>query len=184
MKYIPTGNLADVIQQGPLALDDVARILNQIAQALDYARHHGILHWDMKPNNVLVDSNRNIFLMDFTISQLIGTDRVLTDDSNLDALAYLSPEQCKGITELDSATDIYSLGIILYEMLTGRPPFRAETPFALILQHLTAPVPPLRDLRPELPIAVERVVHKAMAKEPADRFDTTRALADAFASSI
>lgn len=184
MPYLPTGNLADMIQQGLLPLDEVARILYQIAQALDHAHHLGILHRGLKPSNVLVDSNRNIYVMDFGIARIVETTMELTGESILDRLAYMSPEQCKGIDNVEETTDIYSLGIILFELLTRRRPFFADTIMAIIVQHLTSSIPPLRDLHPGLPEAVERVVHKAMAKEPADRFDTASALADAFASSI
>jgi serine/threonine protein kinase len=183
MPYIATGSLADLIQRGPLQLDEAARILDQISQALDYAHRLDLIHSDLKPSNVLVDPDQNIWVMDFAISRIVGTDDEWISGSGHDKAAYMSPEQCLGHSPT-KASDIYSLGVILFEMLSGRRPFIDEKPFDVIMHHVKSSIPRVRDVRPGLPDLVEQVIGKALAKEPADRYGTTGELADAFASSI
>ncbi len=180
MRYLQAGTLTERIKQGPLPLIEAARLLSQIASALDYAHAHGVLHRDVKPGNILLDEQNNAFLTDFGIAKMVEATVDLTQGGILGTPAYMSPEQCEGVKELTPASDIYSLGVILYEMVTGRTPFRAETPAALIHMHLFDPLPPPQQLRPNLPETAQQVILKALAKEPASRYPTCGAMAAAF----
>ncbi len=184
MRYLPTGTLTDRIKQGPLPLDAAARILAQLADALDYAHSHNILHRDVKPSNVLLDERNNAILTDFGIAKMVEATLDLTGGGILGTPAYMSPEQCRGSKELTPASDIYSLGIVLYEMVTGRTPFQAETPIALIHKQLNEPLPIPRQLRPDLPEAAQQVIFKALAKEPESRYETCEAMAQAFNRAV
>ncbi len=183
MRYLQAGTLTDRISRGALPFTEAGRILSQLAGALDHAHAHGILHRDMKPSNVLLDDDGNAFLMDFGIAKIVEATVDLTGDRLLGTPAYMSPEQCQGF-DLGPATDIYSLGIILYEMVTGRRPFHAETPVAVILQQLNDPLPPPHELRPDLPPRAETVIFKALAKQPESRYKTAGELANAFNQAI
>ncbi|MCB0164996.1 MAG: serine/threonine-protein kinase [Anaerolineae bacterium] len=184
MRYLKAGTLTDRIKQGPLPFNEASQLLNQIAGALDHAHSHNILHRDVKPSNVLLDNGGNAYLTDFGIAKMVGTTLDLTRGGILGTPAYMSPEQCRGDTELTPASDIYALGIVLYEMVTGRTPFQAETPIALINMQLNHPLPPPRSLRPELPEAGESVILKALTKDPGLRYESCGTMADAFAQAI
>ena len=144
---------------------------------------HGILHRDMKPSNVLLDDDGNAYLMDFGIAKIVEATVDLTGDRLLGTPAYMSPEQCQG-ADIGPASDIYSLGIILYEMVTGRRPFHAETPVAVILQQLNDPLPPPHEIRVDLPPQAENVIYKALAKKPESRYKTASDLALAFNKAV
>jgi serine/threonine protein kinase len=180
MRFIQAGTLSERIAKGPLTLNEIDSLLKQIAGALDYAHQQGILHRDVKPKNILLDEYGNTYLTDFGIAKIVETTTDLTGDSILGTPKYMSPEQCRGGQKLTAATDIYSLGIVLFEMLTGRPPFDAETPIAVIHMQLNEPLPLPRSLVPDLPEAVERVVLKALAKAPEDRYQSAEAMARDF----
>ncbi|MEW5960845.1 MAG: protein kinase, partial [Chloroflexota bacterium] len=184
MRYLQTGTLTERIRQGPLPLSEASRLLSQIAGALDYAHTHGILHRDVKPSNVLLDAGGNAFLTDFGIAKMVEATLDLTGGGLLGTPAYMSPEQCRGSKELTPASDIYSLGIVLYEMVTGRTPFVAETPIALIHMQLNEALPLPRQLRPDLPEEAERIILKALAKEPESRYPSCGAMAAAFAQAV
>ncbi|HEB64513.1 MAG TPA: serine/threonine protein kinase, partial [Chloroflexi bacterium] len=183
MRYLEAGTLTDRIAEGPLPFDEASRILGQLAGALDHAHGHGVLHRDVKPSNVLLDAAGNVYLMDFGIAKMVEATIDLTGEMMLGTPAYMSPEQCKG-EPVTAASDIYSLGIVLYEMVTGRRPFHAETPIAVILQQLNDPLPPPRELRPDLPPQAENVIFKALAKDPESRYRSAGELAAAFARAV
>jgi serine/threonine-protein kinase len=184
MRYMQAGTLTDLIRQGPLPLAEASRILSQVASALDHAHGFGILHRDIKPSNILLDDKNNAYLTDFGIAKILESAVDLTRGDILGTPAYMSPEQCKGSAAITAASDIYALGIVLYEMVTGRTPFHAETPIAVFFMHLNEPLPMPRQLRRDLPEAAEMVIFKALAKEPQARFTTCQAMADAFAQAI
>jgi tRNA A-37 threonylcarbamoyl transferase component Bud32/WD40 repeat protein len=185
MRYMPTGTLTERIKQGgPMPLREASRLLTQIAGALDYAHRNGILHRDVKPSNVLLDADDNAYLTDFGIARMVEGTLDLTGGNLLGTPAYMSPEQCMGSTDLTTASDQYALGVVLYEMVTGRTPFQAETPIALIHMQLTAPLPPPSAFRPDLPEDAERVLLKALARKPETRFDTCTAMAESFARAL
>ena len=184
MRYLEAGTLSDHIGRGPLPFNEASRLLTQLAGALDHAHANGVLHRDMKPSNVLLDDAGNAYLMDFGIAKMVEATVDLTGDRMLGTPAYMSPEQCKGEKQLTPATDIYSLGIILYEMVTGKRPFHAETPIAVILQQLNDPLPLPHELRPDLSPAAEGVMLKALAKDPESRYRTAGEFAAAFAQAV
>lgn len=185
MRYMKTGTLGDRIRQGGLSLEECSRLLKQMADGLDYAHSQGIIHRDIKPSNILVDDHGNTYITDFGIAKMIeGATLDLTGDNILGTPAYMSPEQCRGEKNLTPASDIYSLGIVLYEMVTGRTPFQAETPLAVIHMQLTEPLPLPRILKPDIPEAVENVILKALSKDPALRYPSCNAMAQAFDKAI
>lgn len=186
MRYLPAGTLADRIRQnGRLPLEETARLLNQIASALDHAHANGVLHRDVKPGNVLIDRDGNAYLTDFGIARIVEGTLDLTGDAVLGTPQYMSPEQCRGAKDLTPATDQYSLGVVLYEMVTGRTPFQAETPLAVIhMQMMGAALPPPRSLRPELPEAAEAAILKALDRDPERRYPSCLALAQAFEAAV
>jgi serine/threonine protein kinase len=152
-----------------MPVKDVLLIIHQVAEALDYAHKQDIIHRDIKPSNILLDSLGNAYLADFGIARVISATQFTSTGALIGTPTYMSPEQGQGL-ELTPVSDIYSLGIILYELLTGRVPFVADTPLAVIHKHINMPMPRLGLLRPALPPALEEVMRKALAKEPADRY--------------
>lgn len=186
MRYLPAGTLTSRIRQsGRIPLDEAARLIAQIGSALDHAHSNGVLHRDVKPGNVLIDNDGNTFLTDFGIARMVEGTLDLTGDSILGTPQYMSPEQCQGRKDLTPASDQYALGVVLYEMITGRTPFQAETPLAVIhMQMMGSPLPPPTSLVPNLPEDVERVILKALARDPQDRFPSCSALAAAFEQAI
>ncbi len=185
MRYVPVGTLKELIdREGPMELKEVARIVDQVGRALDCAHSQGVVHRDIKPSNVLIDQRGNTFLTDFGIAKLVAeTAQFTASGAIIGTPAYMSPEQGMG-KPTDYRCDIYSLGVVLYELVTGRVPFEAETPLAVLLKHVTDPLPLPRQIRPDLPEAVERVILKAMAKEPADRFQSAQEMIDALAEAV
>jgi len=181
MRYMDGGSLDDRLRQRRLRADEIVRYLDQIASALDYAHRQGVIHRDLKPNNVLLDRADNCYLTDFGIARTEGTERKLTaTGSVLGTPAYMSPEQAMG-RPVDGRSDIYSLGVMLYEMVTGRLPFTADTAAALIFQHVYELPPSARQFAPELPEAIDALFNRALAKTPEVRHNTAQELADHFA---
>jgi len=186
MRYLEAGTLKDRMQEGrPLPLNEIDRIFTQLADALSYAHSHGVVHRDLKPANALVDSQGNLFLTDFGIAKLLesASPRLTQTDAIMGTPAYISPEQAQAQT-VDQRSDIYSLGIILYEMVTGRVPFVADTPLAVILKHVTDPLPLPSLIKTDIPEAVEQVILKALAKDPQDRFATASEFVSAWKRAL
>ncbi|NDJ54364.1 MAG: protein kinase [Chloroflexi bacterium] len=183
MAYMPGGTLGDRIKEGPMALDEITRLLDQMASGLDFAHREGIVHRDFKPVNVLLDKNANAYLADFGIAKLTEGTTNLTGSGVIGTPAYMSPEMYDG-GEVTAAIDIYALGVTLYEMLTGQAPYHAETPLRVIVAHATAPIPDPREFRPDLPAQISQVTMKAMAKRPDHRFLTAQALSQGFQAAL
>lgn len=182
MRFVDGGTLAQLLGGQPLPQADIRRIVGQIAGALDHAHSLGVVHRDIKPSNILIDRQGNCLLSDFGIAKIVESTAELTQSGAfLGTPKYASPEQGLG-RKIDGRSDIYSLGVILYEMATGRAPFTAETPMALIVKHAHDPLPPPRTVNPDLPEALERVILKALAKNPEDRFQTAGEVATALGS--
>ena len=173
MRYLEAGTLKTRMEAGPLSLKEIDRLFTQLAEALEYAHSHGVIHRDLKPANALVDEQGNLFLTDFGIAKLLesASPRLTQTDAIMGTPAYISPEQARAQT-VDKRSDIYSMGIILYEMVTGSVPFVADTPLAVILKHVSDPLPLPSLIKPDIPESIERVILKALAKEPADRYAT------------
>jgi hypothetical protein len=183
MKYVPAGTLKDRLGQ-PLNLQEAPRLIEQIAGALDHAHGRGILHRDVKPSNVLLDEGDWVLLTDFGLARMIaGETRLTATGVGIGTPAYMSPEQGKG-EKVDQRTDIYSLGVILYEMATGRVPYEAETPLAVVLKHVQGDLSLPRSINPDIPETVEQVILKAMAKQPEDRYDSAGEMAEALKRAL
>jgi serine/threonine protein kinase/ligand-binding sensor domain-containing protein len=180
MRFMDTGTLTSRIESGPLSLAEIDRIFTQITDALGYAHGRNIIHRDIKPSNVLIDSRGDVFLTDFGIAKILeGDSKFSTTGSITGTPAYMSPEQAQG-ERVDLRSDIYSLGIVLYEMVSGRVPFEAETPMAVALKHISAPLPLPSSIKPDIDPEIERVILKALAKDRNDRYATCQELSDAW----
>ncbi|MCJ7530061.1 MAG: serine/threonine protein kinase [Anaerolineales bacterium] len=184
MRYLDAGTLKERIQADSLSLAEVDHHFTQLARALEYAHEQGIIHRDIKPSNALVDKSGNLFLTDFGIAKMVESSAHLTLTGAVTGTpAYMSPEQARG-QQIDPRTDIYSLGIVLYEMVTGRVPFDADTPMAVILKQIEQPLPPPSVFKPGIHPAIEAVLLKALAKEPAQRFATMQEFLKAWALAL
>jgi eukaryotic-like serine/threonine-protein kinase len=189
MELIGGGSIADRMQQGRLRSDEIERWLSHIAEALDYAHRHGVIHRDMKPQNVLLDEDGNAFLTDFGIAKIVQGD-VTTTSINMTGVgivmgtpAYMAPEQWSG-QPVDARTDIYALGVMLFEMLTGIVPFDGQTPFQLMFKHLNETPRPISALRSDLPVGLQRVIERAMAKDPNNRYASANELVTAYRAAL
>ncbi len=179
MRYMPGGSLSDKIKQGALSPAEAIRIITLLSPALDAVHARGIVHRDLKPANILFDAFGNPALSDFGIAQLTEATIDLTGDAVIGTPSYMSPEQVRADVEIDGRSDIYALGVIFYEMLTGRQPYRAATPMSVAMKHLTDPVPQIRPLHPQFPPEVDQITLKAMAKERDQRYPHASDLAAA-----
>src|SRR5512135_387495 len=178
MKYVAGGTLAERLKR-PIDLASTTNLITQIAAALDHAHQRGIIHRDVKPSNVLLDENEWVQLADFGLAKLLEGDQALTSSGlSMGTPAYLSPEQGQGET-IDRHADIYSLGVMLYEMVTGRLPFTAETPMGVIIKHIYEPPLPPRTLNPAIPEALEAVILKGLTKPIEQRYHSAGELARA-----
>ncbi|HEY9075111.1 MAG TPA: protein kinase [Anaerolineaceae bacterium] len=173
MRHISGGTLSERIKAGTITLREATRILSCIASALDYAHSEGVIHRDLKPSNILFDRFNEVQLTDFGLARFTLSPSRLTASSSgiLGTPQYMSPEQWKE-EDATSRSDIYTLGVILYEMLTGELPYRSEMPVRLMQMHIAEPPPDLASVRPDLPPACGAVIARAMAKDPAERFAT------------
>jgi len=181
MPYVTGGTLRDVIaRRGKLPLNEAIVIVEQIASALDYAHQHGIIHRDLKPGNILFHADGRLLLTDFGIAKVLGgvvdgtapaMQTLTTTGTIIGTPEYLSPEQAAG-TPIDKRADIYSLGVVLYQLLTGHVPFSGSTPVAVAIKHAMESPPPLKSFHVDVPPAVEQVIMKALAKQPEQRYET------------
>jgi uncharacterized protein YraI len=180
MQYLEGTTLEDwLARQGPLAPAQAKPILRQLAEALDFAHGRGVIHRDVKPANVMISPEGRATLMDFGLVRAAEGTSLTRTGMVMGTPEYMSPEQALG-EEVDGRSDIYSLGIMLYKMLSGKVPFARTTPYAITYAHIHEPPPPLRESRPDLPAALELVVNKALAKRREDRYPRARLLADDF----
>ena len=181
MKYIEGDTLKARLNKGPLSSDEIERVVNSVGSALAYAHKQGILHRDIKPSNVLIGTDGVMYLADFGLARIAQAgESTLSSDSIMGTPQYISPEQAMGKKELDEGTDIYSFGVMLYEMVVGQVPFSADTPFSIIHDHIYTPLPLPMDINPEVPEPVQRVLLKALAKDRTDRYETVHDMVHAF----
>jgi len=185
MRFVEGETLKARIDRGPQKLQEVMRIAQAVGQALTYAHGQGVLHRDIKPSNILLTPEGGVYLTDFGLARMAEAgETTLSRDMMVGTPQYISPEQAKGIRKLDARTDVYSLGVVLYELLVGRAPFTADTPYAIIHDHIFTPLPLPRELNPDLPEPLERVLLKALAKEPGDRFPSVEELITALEAAM
>jgi len=178
MEFVHGGTLKDRLGQA-LNPSLACRITAQIARALDYAHQQGIIHRDVKPANILMPTDDWALLSDFGIAKIVESPVAYTQPGvGIGTPEYMSPEQGQGLP-VDGRSDIYSLGVVLYEMVTGSAPFSADTPLSVVLKHISEPPPRPRSLSPNVPEPLERIILRAMAKRPEDRFQTAGEMAAA-----
>lgn len=185
MRYMSGGSLSDRIHRGPLSLEVTAQIINRLAPALDAAHARGIIHRDIKPGNVLFDQYENAFLSDFGIArhtQSVST--TLTGESIVGTPAYMSPEQIQGDKTIDGRSDIYAMGVLVYQMLTGQIPYQSDTPAKVMLMHILEPIPLITAKKADLPPGCQDVIIHAMAKDPATRYTSSAELSSALDSIL
>jgi WD40 repeat protein/serine/threonine protein kinase/DNA-binding SARP family transcriptional activator len=190
MRWLQGGCLADSLAEGPWAVESAVRLILQIASALQVAHQNGVIHRDIKPANILLDEVKNGYLSDFGIATLVEPhpkwEAVVAENLTGDtpgSLGYTSPELLAG-AQPTAAADIYSLGVVLFELLTGRNPFLDVPAPDLIQKHLSEPLPPLQTMRPDLPAEMNEVIQCATAKRPEERYIDALALAHAFQQAV
>lgn len=177
MRYMRGGSLEDRLERGAIPIPEATKILERIGSALDHAHKSGIVHRDLKPANILFDEYGDAFLADFGIVKITEATSNLTGGGIIGTPAYMSPEQIHGDKEVDGRSDIYALGVILFEMLTGQMPYRADTPAKLMMAHVLNPTPRILEVRPDLPQHCNDIISKAMAKDRDARFGTAKEMA-------
>ena len=168
MRLMTGGTLVARLQQGPLATSEVARILERIGSALDEAHKRGVIHRDLKPGNILFDQYGDAYLSDFGIVRLTTSQTDLTGAGSLGTPGYMSPEQIQG-EGVDNRTDIYALGVIAFEMLTGKPPFAADSPAMVLVKQMTEPLPRIGAIKPDLSSQYDDVFERTLSREPTER---------------
>jgi serine/threonine protein kinase len=182
-RYMPGGSLQDELQKGIFSLEDALPIISRLAQALDAAHRRGVLHRNIKPSNILFDEDGQACLTDFGLvrrSQNLATTLINAVEGNP---AYASPEQALGRADLDERSDIYSLAAVFFEMLTGQPPYPSDSPIQQAARHVAAPLPGLRRLRADIPLACEQALADALAKNPEQRYTTACEMVQAIADA-
>jgi len=194
MRLLHGGTLKDMLARGGFSVNECAHMLRQIASALDYAHQQGIIHRDIKPSNIMIDHQRNAFLSDFGIARLTEKRkrRKLNNDETpitqtgaiIGTPEYMSPEQGLGEESLDGRSDIYALGIVLFQVLTGQLPFTGSTSMAVILKHVQELMPSAVELNPSLPPMIDVVLGRALSKQPGDRYATASELASEFVAAL
>ena len=183
MRYMAGGSLVDWIKRGPMSLEDTAIIVEKLASGLNYAHQKGIIHRDIKPDNVLFDKDNHPYLTDFGVAKLTERDISVTSDDPIGSPAYLSPEQLEE-GEVDGRSDIYSMGVMIYEMLTGQKPYGKTTRVSAAYSRMTQPTPDILAVKPNLPLEVSDVLKKAMARDKEERYATAIDFALAFSQAV
>ncbi len=178
MRFMTGGSLNERMKQGAMTIQEVAHLFGRLAPALDEAHAKGIIHRDLKPGNILFDQYGEPYISDFGIAKITATQANVTGSAIVGTPSYMSPEQAQG-EGIDGRSDIYGMGVILFELLTGKKPFVGDTPMSVVVKHITEPVPHILDVKPDLPPAIEAVIEKVLAKNRDERFPTVKALTEA-----
>ena len=181
MKFIEGNTLKAKLDEGPLSSEEILKVVEAVGSALAYAHKQNVLHRDVKPSNVLLATDGQVYLADFGLARIAQSgESTLSSDMIMGTPQYISPEQAMGIKELDERTDLYSFGVMLYEMVVGKVPFNADTPFSIIHDHIYSPLPLPHKVNPDVPAQVERVLLKALAKDRLDRYENVVQMVSAF----
>jgi serine/threonine-protein kinase len=182
MEFVEGRTLEERLREGPITLWEAVDYMSQALSALGYAHERGVVHRDIKPANIMVTPRGQVKLMDFGIAKAMADRKLTMTGTTLGSLFYMSPEQVKGITTLDGRSDLYSVGVSLYEIVTGTRPFKGDSDYSIMVAHLEQqPVPPIQ-LDPTLPPGLDEVILTAIQKDPADRFQTAQAFRGALES--
>ena len=179
MRFMPGGSLVDVLRKGTISLPETARIVRQIAPALDAAHRKSIIHRDIKPGNILFDGDGNAYLSDFGIVKLATAESELSRGAVMGTPTYMSPELARGDVDIDGRSDIYALGVLIFRMWAGVAPFTANTPIGIAMKHVIEPPPNILTFKPSLPPGCNLLIQKAMSKSREDRFSTATHLSTA-----
>ncbi len=171
MAYVEGHSIREFSRQGPASIATAIEYAAQAARGLDAAHKRGVIHRDIKSSNIMITDNGQIKIMDFGLAKIVGGAEISKTTKSVGTAAYMSPEQGSG-GEVDHRSDIWSLGVILYEMLTGELPFKGDYDAAIVYSVINEEAVPIEQLRPEVPDAIQRIVEHAMEKDPADRFQT------------
>jgi len=172
MKYIEGSTLKHWLAKGPLGFNEVTQIVNSVGSALAYAHQQGVLHRDIKPSNILIGTDGTMYLADFGLARIVSAEAsTLSAESIVGTPHYIAPEQATGRDALTEKTDVYSFGVMLYEIIVGQIPFDSNTPLSIIHDHIYTPLPQPRILNPSVSEQVEHVLQKALSKDPNDRFE-------------
>lgn len=185
MRYMSGGSVDDRLNDGPLELEYILDIFEQVAPALDYAHTKNVLHRDLKPSNILLDDDGGAYITDFGIARVLGEQQSkgITTQGVVGTPSYMSPEQAQG-HPLDGRSDVYAMGIMLFELATGKRPFESDTPYGIAVLQVTTPPPSPRTYNPQLSFAVEEVIFRALRKKPEDRYANAVALAEGLRKAL
>lgn len=185
MKLIEGKTLKQLALKSPLTLQQILHIFTAVGSALAYAHQKGVLHRDIKPSNIVIDADNTPYLADFGLARIVQAgESTMSADMLLGTPHYISPEQARGQKDIDGRADIYSLGVVLYELLTGRVPFTADTPYAIIHDHIYSPLPLPSIINPEISPQIEAVLLKALEKNPQDRYTTASEFVEDFQRGV
>ncbi len=181
MRYVDGETLKDAENRGQLSLVEINRVAQAVAAALDYAHGQGVLHRDVKPSNILLTKGGGVYMADFGLARMTQAgESTMSQDMIMGTPQYISPEQAKGVKELDGRTDVYSFGIVVYEMLTGQVPFQSDTGYSIIHSQIFDPPPNPSSINDKISPQMEAVLLKVLSKEPEDRYATAGAFYTAF----
>jgi serine/threonine protein kinase len=183
MPYFPEGTLADRMRSDSISSEECGRLIQEISSALEYEHNRGIVHRDIKPSNILLNKEGKAYLSDFDLIYMHDASQDLTGSAVIGTPAYMSPEQCSS-GPIDARSDQYSLAVVLYQLTTGHLPFYAETPIAVALQQINEPLPNPREFNPNIPEPIEKVLLKALSKDPNKRYPTISAFNQAFQKAL
>jgi len=180
LKFIDGQTLRERMKASPLLKSEIIKIIISVGNGLQYAHNRGVLHRDIKPSNVLIGNNGKVYLTDFGLARIVESSSNLTGDMLIGTPHYISPEQAISSESIDEGTDIYSFGVMIYEMVVGCLPFESDSPFSVIEDHLYKLPPPPTSIKPDLSPEIELVITKALAKKRDNRYLQVIDLVNAF----